>query len=112
MFCKKIRGGNTWSQTNETEYLNLPNDRRCKVRTGDCSGCSVTPSPTPAVSARTPIPTPSVSARTPRPTPRASSCSSPSTPFSSVSDSTKFRDFVYKYYLFVYRWKPAFASRN
>jgi len=100
MFCKKIRGGNTWSQTNETEYLNLPNDRRCKVRTGDCSGCSGAPSPTPAVSARTPIPTPSVSARTPRPTPRASSnsCSSPSTPFSSVSDSTKFRDFVYKYY--------------
>ena len=34
----------------------------------------------------------------PRPPGPPSSCSSPSTPFSSVSDSTKFRDFVYKYY--------------
>ena len=98
MFCKKNRGDSTWSQTNENEYLALPNERRCKVRTGDCSGCSNAPIPTPGVSARTPIPTPGVSARTPRPTPRPSSCSSPSTPFSSISDSTKFRDFVYKYY--------------
>ena len=30
--------------------------------------------------------------------PSSNSCSSPSTPFSSISDSTKFRDFVYKYY--------------
>ena len=34
----------------------------------------------------------------PSPGPSPKSCSSPSTPFSSVSDSTKFRDFVYKYY--------------
>ena len=98
MFCKKNRGDSTWSQTTETEYLALPQERKCKVRTGDCSGCSNAPTPTPGVSARPPIPTPGVSPRTPRPTPRPSSCSSPSTPFSSISDSTKFRDFVYKYY--------------
>ena len=34
----------------------------------------------------------------PPPPPSPKSCSSPSTPFSSVSDSAKFRDFVYKYY--------------
>ena len=34
----------------------------------------------------------------PTPPPSPKSCSSPSTPFSSVSDSAKFRDFVYKYY--------------
>ena len=54
-----------------------------------CQGkCTTTP----------PGPPPPKPPKPPPPPPSPKSCSSPSTPFSSVSDSTKFRDFVYKYY--------------
>ena len=95
--CRKMSGN--FDTCTKAEYDTLPNkDKEVKLDGSECNS-SPTPTPTPAVSGTLPPATPAVSGTLPPATPLPKkSCSSPSTPFSSVSDSTKFRDFVYKYY--------------